>query len=162
MSSDPTLTAERLRQLVAYRDGALYWRNPTAKQKQGALGAPAGHGGRLQALIDGQAHYVHRLVWVFHHGSWPTGQLDHVNGDKLDNRIENLREVTNAENAQNRRVRGVSFDHRKTERPWRARIMVNGRSTSLGYFDTEREAVARYQQAKLAMHDAYATGIAAI
>lgn len=161
MSGKHTLTPERVRELVVYRDGKLFWRNPTSNMKRSALGAKAGHGGRLQTSIEGSAHYIHRLVWVYHHGYWPTKQIDHINGDKLDNRIENLREVTNGENAQNRKVRGVSFDHRKVERPWRARIMVNGRSISLGYFDTEQEALNEYQRAKLVYHEPFVTGIAA-
>lgn len=160
MPRKPTLTAERLRELVVYRDGELFWRNPAGRMKREALGAPAGHGRRLQTPIDGTAHYIHRLIWLYHHGRWPSEQIDHINGDKLDNRIENLREVTNGENAQNRRIRGVTLERRKAERPWRARIMVNGRSISLGYFDTEQEALDEYQRAKLVYHEAWVTGIA--
>lgn len=159
MAAKPT--PERVAQVLRYDDGAVYWRNPNKRQKPGPLGCPAGHGRRLQMPVDGCAVYVHHVVWVLHHGTWPTGQLDHANGDKLDNRIENLRSVTATENAQNKWVRGISFDRRKAERPWRARIMVGGRSISLGYYDTEADALAEYQRAKLVYHQAYATGIAA-
>lgn len=158
MSGKHTLTAERLRELVVYRDGELFWRNPTGIMKRDALGAPAGHGGRLQTIIDGRAAYIHRLIWLYHHGDWPTNQVDHINGDKLDNRIKNLREVTAAENTQNVDRGGVSFDKRKVTRPWRARIMVHGKPISLGYYDTKQEARAEYLRAKRVYHESWATG----
>lgn len=157
MSRKPTLTAERLRQLVEYRDGELFWRDPTGNMKLGPLGALAGHGRRLQAQIDGRAHYVHRLVWLYHYGVWPAKQVDHINGDKLDNRIENLREVTNAENTQNVDRAGVSHDKRNNK--WRARIMVDGRSISLGYHATRAEARCAYLRAKEIYHPAWVTGV---
>lgn len=163
MKTDHTLTAARLRELVDYRDdGTLWWRDAALRAKKPGkpLGYRAGRLGRLQASIDGVPRYVHRLIWLFHHGEWPDGQIDHINGDPHDNRIENLRVVTAAGNSRNRRHRGISFDRRKASRPWRARIMVDGRSISLGYFDTEAEALAEYQRAKLAHHPTYASGIA--
>lgn len=60
---------------------------------------------------------------------------------------------------QNRRIRGVTYERRASK--WRARIMVDGRSISLGYYATEAEALAEYQRAKLIYHEAYRTGIAA-
>lgn len=62
MKTDHTLTAERLRELVEYRDGSLYWRNPKPKMTLGPLGSRAGHAGRLQVHIGGVARYVHRLI----------------------------------------------------------------------------------------------------
>lgn len=126
------------------------------------MGTPAGVGGRLQAEIDGRATYVHHLVWLMHYGEWPVGQIDHINGDVLDNHVENLRLVSTAENCQNRHHRGVSFDRRKIERSWRARIMVEGRSLSLGYHDTEEEARAAYRAAKVRLHPTYASGVGAV
>lgn len=161
MKTDHTLTGARLRALTEYRNGHLYWRNPTSRQTAGPIGWPSGHRGRLQVEIGGTARYVHRLIWLYHHDEWPAAQIDHMNGDMHDNRIENMRVVGNGENAQNRRVRGVTFERRKQARPWRARIMVDKRSVSLGYFDTEAEALAEYQRAKLLYHPPFATGIAA-
>lgn len=165
MSNDgSTLTGAYLRQVIRYEaeTGELFWRRPRRNQKRGALGAPAGHGGRLQTPIGGKAHYVHRLVWLYHHDAWPADQLDHINGNKLDNRIENLREATGLENLQNRWVGnagtrggllGVSWDGRKVDgRPWRARIMRDGRSTSLGYYPTPEEAHEAYLAAKSQVH----------
>lgn len=166
------VTPEMVRELFQYEDGALYWRNPRGRMSRGPLGSKSGDkrkpgGQRLQVQVkapDGRrsAVYIHRAVWAWHHGHWPTKHIDHINGDVNDNRIENLRDVTSGENSQNRRVRGVTLESRKVERPWRARIMVNGRSINLGYFDTEQEALDEYQRAKLVYHDAWATGQAKV
>jgi len=161
MKADRTFDAATLRELVRYEDGRLYWRDPGPRQVVGPLGSPAGHGGRLQMPILGSAHYVHRLVWLYHHGDWPADQIDHINGDKLDNRIENLRESDNRANAQNvlRKTGGVSLDKRSGR--WRARIMANGRNISLGYYNSEAEARAEYLRAKLHYHEPFRTGVAA-
>jgi len=153
------LTAHALRELVVYRDGELFWRNPVGKMKRGALGAPAGKGGRLQAIIAGRAQYIHRLVWLYHHGEWPGEQVDHVNGVKTDNRIENLRLLSPSANAQNVNRIGVSRDRRSGR--WRARIMVEGRSISLGSHATHEAAHAAYLRAKEMHHPSWVTGVGA-
>jgi hypothetical protein len=155
MKTDHTLTAARLRFLMRYdADGTLHYR----EKDYGPVGSRAGRKRRLQVHVDGVARYVHRLVWLYHYGEWPTGQVDHINGDHHDNRIENLREATNAQNTQNVRRRGVTFETRKVARPWRARIMVNGRSISLGYYATEAEALAEYRRAKAVYHPFWVVG----
>jgi hypothetical protein len=135
-------TAERVRSLFDYLPtGHLVWRKPWRAAMTGIpVGSRAGLAGRLQVEVDGRAHYVHRLIWLWHHGEWPADQIDHINGRNTDNRIENLRVLPNALNVQNRHHRGVTFEKRNSR--WRARIMVDGKSISLGYFDTEPEALA--------------------
>jgi hypothetical protein len=64
--------------------------------------------GYLQVTIDARCYRVHRLAWVFIHGSHPSGTIDHKNGDKLDNRIENLRVATHSEQACNTKVKAIS------------------------------------------------------
>lgn len=158
----PTPTTERVRELLRYKNGSLFWISPGPYHTRGAVGTPAGVGGRLQFEIDGRATYVHHVVWLMHRGEWPPSQVDHINGDRLDNRIENLRLLSTSENCQNRHHRGVTFEARKVERPWRARIMKDGRSVSLGYFESEEEAQEAYRSAKLQIHEPYATGVGAL
>lgn len=107
----------------------------------------------------GKVHYLHRLVWLYHHGSLPE-MVDHANGDKNDNRIENLRACSNAQNqynsarkANNRSgVKGVVFyGARPTSKPWHAKIVRGGKTISLGYYATIEDAA-----------DAYARGAAEI
>ena len=89
---------------------------------------------------------AHRVAWAMHYGVWPENDVDHINGDRADNRIFNLRCSTRSENLRNRRkfpknksgYVGVSFCNRRGK--WNARIGVNGRYINAGYFDTKEEA----------------------
>jgi hypothetical protein len=95
--------------------------------------------------------YLHQAVWLYHHGYVPA-MLDHVNGDTRDNRIENLRECTNAQNQYNvprksnntHGHKGVVFHRACRSRPWQAKIVVSGKVISLGYHATKEEAAAAY------------------
>lgn len=99
---------------------------------------------------------MHRMIWEQAHGAIEEEvQIDHINGNTLDNRLENLRLVTNRENAYNRRKRregkttsqfvGVSW--KRDERKWYAQIFINGKAHSLGRFTSEIEASKAYQAA---------------
>lgn len=157
MKTDHTLPAERLRELVDYDPET----GEFSRNGEPLPFWPAGRYGRIQIDVDGQLRYASRVAFAHHHGHWPNGQVDHINGDHTDNRISNLRDLTNAQNAQNRRRAksdnsthhlGVSFDRRKVERPYRARIMVDGAMKSLGYHDTAEEAHDVYLAAKRELH----------
>lgn len=106
------------------------------------------HGYRIGAIHD-RLYRAHRVLWLLHTGKWPIEQLDHINGCRHDNRLANLREASNAENAKNQRVRpgntssvqGVSW-HKQVGK-WRAYITVEGRHKALGCFDEFDAAVER-------------------
>lgn len=116
-------------------------------------GKPAGYvnpKGYLQFRIGKASYLAHRVAWALHHGEWPTQVIDHVNGDRADNRIANLRLATKSENAANspqRRARsgfkGVYFNKGK----WRAVIVCNGRHESLGRFEDPETAGRAYDAA---------------
>ena len=109
--------------------------------------------GYLCGSIDNQCFRSHRIAWVLHYGEWPTGQIDHINGVRDDNRISNLRAVSNQENQKNKAmvsnntsgVTGVSWF--KVRRKWKAHIKVDGRYLHLGYFDFIEEAAAARKEA---------------
>ena len=101
---------------------------------------------------------VHRLAWALSCGSWPQGMIDHINGDTSDNRLCNLRVVTNAQNKQNigkssankSGYLGVSF-HKKSGK-WAANIKVMGAAKYLGIFDCPKAASEAYLAAKRELH----------
>jgi len=106
--------------------------------------------------------YAHRIVWALHCGSWPANQVDHINGDRTDNRPCNLREATQAQNSRNRPgspdsltgVKGVDLDRRRGK--FRARITTSGKEHWLGRFNTVEEAEAAYASAAVSMHGEFA------
>ena len=99
--------------------------------------------------------YAHRIGWALHYGRWPARELDHCNGDGRDNRIENLREATRAEQMQNlARQRGKTrlLGAYPNGNGFLSRIKVDGKDRYLGQFHTEAEAHAAYLEAKAKFH----------
>jgi len=98
---------------------------------------------------------AHRLAWAFVHGTWPENQIDHINGDRADNRIVNLRVVTNAENGRNRKLsKNNSSGYNgiyKTKRnnSWHVEIHYNKRRIFLGQFEKLEDAVRARKEANL-------------
>lgn len=164
------LTSTFLRELLNYDPvtGLFSWRNRTpamfCNTKHSAAhecarwnsrygGKPAGKINKnkyVDIKINGSLHLAHRLAWLWMTGEWPTCQVDHINGDRSDNRLVNLRAATNAQNCANRRIRrdnrsglkGVYFHNQSGK--FRAEICVNGRSKTIGSFDTASAAHAAY------------------
>ena len=105
----------------------------------------------IHIIISGTRQMLkgHHIAWAIHTGMWPTKELDHINGERGDNRIENLREASRTQNCQNRtkrrdtvcRSKGVTFNKGK----FQARIQINGVPKHLGTFTTEGEAAQAYQ-----------------
>jgi len=147
------LTAERLREVLAYdrETGFFTWK--VSKYKPQLIGQVAGslnQSGYWHIGVDGAEHKAHRLVWLYVHGEWPPGRLDHENGETADNRFANLRLATHSQNIANSRLRrdstsglkGVSFY--TSAGKWGANISKDGRRHYLGLFNTPEEAHAAY------------------
>jgi hypothetical protein len=125
---------------------AMTW-NKTNAGKEAFTGLRAGY---FSGALLGKAHFAHRVIWALHYGKEPSGQIDHINGNKLDNRIANLRDVSQRENRRNcsrqknntSGVMGVSWD--KGKQKWVATIFIDGRNVFLGaYKDISKAAAAR-------------------
>lgn len=133
------IAQQRVLELFEYRDGSLFARYHNRGRKFGE--AVGGLNGRYIYVGIGYKQYpLHRLVWIYHFGDIPKGlMIDHIDHDRFNNRIANLRLVTNADNGRNRKlgknnpngVLGVRLRNGK----WHASI-------TLGTFDTKEEAVA--------------------
>ncbi len=146
------MTALEARRLFKVVDGKLVNRIDRNFARAGSVCGGLNGWGYVQFQYQGQTYKAHRVIWLCIHGCWP-GELDHINGNRADNRIENLREVTRQENLRNQKVRinsstgvmGVTRDGKK----WRARIRVNGKFIHLGYFDAMEGAVAARKAADI-------------
>ena len=155
-------TAERLRELLDYdpASGIFTWNVRTSNRiKIGDRAGSRHGGGYLQINIDGSNHLAHRLAWLYVHGAWPNEIIDHINGDRSDNRIANLRNVTPEVNAQNVRRPGIAntsgalgVSWSRKERKFVAYVSVRDKSLYVGSFDSVADAHAAYLAAKRKLH----------
>ena len=155
-----SLTQERLKTLFNYNPTTgQFTRNVKIKnQPAGTLVGTSGTRGYLQCSVDSKVYKVHRLVWLYVHGVWPIGQIDHINHVTYDNRIANLRDVSCAQNHQNhaRKTKsssgylGVTWN--KRDKRWYAYIEVNDKSIHLGLFANVADAITARKQAEFVYH----------
>jgi hypothetical protein len=151
-----TLTHDRLVELLSYDriSGVFTWNGVPrpGPANCGRAGTISNHGYRV-IRVDGRKYRACRLAWFYVHGEWPSGDVDHRNRDRQDDRFDNLRAATEALNSANAGLRkdntsgfkGVAF-HRVTGK-WRADCRVRGRSHWLGCFGTAEEAARVYDKA---------------
>jgi hypothetical protein len=156
------LTKEYLNELFEYRDGELYWKRKTSNRDN--IGQKAGtlnQRGYIKTGINKKIYSNHRLIFMMFNGFLPK-LLDHIDGNKLNNRIENLREATNGENKQNSKlnknsssgVKGVHWNSR--EKKWQVRVQVGKKRMSFGYFKDLELADLVAQEARNKYHQEFA------
>lgn len=166
------ITPDRLKELLEYDPdtGLFIWKVRPLGPKEWntrfagkSAFAFVGKRGYCVSTIDNNpALTAHRVAWAIFYGEWPSGEIDHINGVTTDNRIENLRLATSAQNSHNTRshkdsvsrFKGVSFDSARGK--WCAEIMKNGRRWRLGRFSTEEDAAKAYAEKALELHGEYA------
>ena len=166
-----------LNELLEYNPmtGALVWRKRSEKwfASKGGVSAQANaerwnkryankpalssltNYGYLCGALVGFRVLAHRVVFAMHYGEWPKGQIDHINGDRFDNRICNLRDVSRAENAKNSKkpitntsgVIGVTWN--RSRKKWVAQIKVDQKNQFLGHFDCKEDAATARAEAEL-------------
>ena len=171
MADRADITPELIRQLFEFKDGRYYW---LAKDRSefGSKSAyyawntrfagkeamvTNGANGYLQVRIKRITFPAHRVIWAFHYGEWPADFIDHIDGNRKNNALENLRVVDRLTNCRNQRkhsrnasgVCGVNWH--KCAGQWRAFIGVGGKSIHLGEYDHIDEAIAARKAAEIVL-----------
>jgi len=164
MKSRPSIA--RLHEVLRYDAGRLYWiKRPDPMACRAVVGQEAGRsaaGGYNDIQLDHCRMKAHHIVWALCHGEYPANFIDHINGDKTDNRIENLRLATGHDNAANKASAkgatsaylGVSF--KTASKAWVAQISKLGKKIHLGLFDNELDAARAYNAAAIQLHGQFA------
>ena len=159
------ITQERLHELFEYRDDGNLIRKIRIGRRD-KVGDIAGHLNKSRGYflvgIDKNEYGLHRIIFLYHYGHLTKGkEIDHIDGNRTNNRIENLREVTPSQNQFNRAyqknasgVKGVSWCNRNQK--WRSVIMINYKQIHLGYYDTIEEAKAVIEKARNEYHGDFA------
>jgi hypothetical protein len=167
------LTASVLKECLSYNQetGEFFWLSRPEhhfRQLRDQIAWNCRNAGHLAGAIDSKGywrialwkrHYrAHRLAFLYVKGRLPDGDVDHVDGDRLNNRFSNLREATRVQNLWNTQahkdsrtgVKGVHWHDRANK--YQARIYLNGKTVSLGLFSTVEAASAAYQKASREAH----------
>lgn len=146
------ITLSRARELVDYNpvNGSMTWR---VQQGLARVGEQVGtvQAGYLKMTIDREQIRAHRLAWFMTNGVWPIGQIDHIDGNKLNNAIHNLRDVPMSINMQNRyQIRRKESDMPQGVSKRNGKFVAH---IQLGIFDSVQEASAAYMRAKRMFHE---------
>lgn len=149
------LLYEKCYDRYTYKEGKLFFkRNLNSKQREGQEVGSLDNRGYLKVGLDRKKYLVHRLIFLMHHGHLPE-LLDHIDRNKLNNKIENLRECDKEVNSWNRDkqanntsgYRGVSWN--KAAGKWHAYIKIKGKRKHLGLFSTPEGASEAYEKARV-------------
>ena len=142
------MTQAKLKELFTYRDGQLIRRiQAGSRGKVGDIAGSLHPSGYILVRIKGKHYRLHRLVWLYCYGSFPSSDLDHIDHDKANNLITNLRLVTKQENqrnlsiAKNNKTGTTGVHWCKTRKRYIAEIRIDNKTKHLGCFLTLTEAV---------------------
>lgn len=142
--------------------GKLYWIKKANKNT--ILGTEAGsncENRRIHLRLKKKQYFAHHVAWFLYFGYWPTDTIDHINGNPLDNRIENLRIVNHKINMQNRRClsarncSGFSGVFKMKNGKYKASISINNTTKYLGHYDNFEEACETVRQARRKLYVGY-------
>lgn len=138
--------------------GELRWaKRLSGRTRIGEIAGNLNAYGYLRVRVAGISYAAHRIAWLLTYGEWPTQTIDHINGVRTDNRIENLREATPLEQQQNLKLRkdnssGYTGVRRSRGERWQALIAIDGKRVCLGSFGSPEAAAEAYAKAKSELH----------
>ena len=150
---------------IEYKDGCLYWTKMPEHYHKGNVGDRVGsdrrEDGYRRVHFNGKSVYEHRIVFFMHHGYLPE-YIDHINGNRSDNRIENLRIATRSQNKQNSKkysnntsgIKNVFFN--KENKKWRVVLSLNGKTKHFGYYEDIELAELVAMEAREKYHGEFA------
>lgn len=154
-SAERKLTAELVRKLLDYdpATGNLHWKYDMRRVPADGVAGMLCSDGYRRIGINKKQYPAHRIVWLHAYGELPDCDIDHINHDRSDNRIENLRLATRSENVHAQRIlprntsgyRGVHWS--KEDKRWIAQIKIGGKGYHIGSFQNPEDASAAYQAA---------------
>lgn len=141
--------------------GVFRWRFSRRGASAGKVAGNRMSNGYIMIETCGSRYLAHRLAWFFVTGEWPSGHLDHIDGDPSNNRISNLRIASASQNAANKRrsrnnTSGFKGVHLDGSGRWRAAIKVDGKRTYLGSYDSPEDAHRAYVEAAERLFGEYA------
>ena len=154
------ITQEKLKQMFDYADGQLIRKQASYKHPANvAIGSKTIKG--IETKIQGKFYRLHRLIYLYHHGYMPE-QIDHINRNVFDNRIENLRPANSGQNASNRKIfsnnksglKGVCWH--KHIKKWGVSCSVNGKQKHYGYFGDLLSAASKAFAIRTQLHGQFA------
>lgn len=157
----PLPSQEELHTLLEYRDGKLFRKVNSGPSKAGDEGGCLSGIGYRIISVKNKLYLEHRLIWIMH-GNDPVDFLDHIDGDKLNNRIENLRPAAKTENGWNTKlksnntsgIKGVCWCKRRMY--WYGRVRFKGKVHFAGYFKDKDECVKAVRELREKLHGDFA------
>lgn len=144
-----------------YKDGNLYWKILKKRVNAGQLAGTKQKTGYFQIQLNQKFMYVHRAIFLMHYGHLPKF-IDHIDGNPSNNKIENLREATAAQNSWNQKFKGSASGFKgvtwnKQDKKWQPQIRANNKKFYLGKFTNLDDAIVAYQDAAAKLHGEYRT-----
>lgn len=156
-------TQQELLETFDYSDGKLLWKK-VSNYKKKLLGTEAGKdsisSGYKVLKLNGKMYYTHRLIFLYHNGYLPV-TVDHIDGNKLNNNIENLREANDSQQQWNQKipsnnksgVKGVCWD--KDMKKWKSYLGINWKRIHVGYFENIEEAKNKIEECREKYHQEF-------
>ena len=158
------LTHDALKERLSYdpNTGVFSYKSPVRGRVTGATAGTVRPDGYLTIILFGKPYATSRLAWLYVYGKWPNEEIDHIDRNPSNNRIENLRDVSRSQNNCNHRVRsdsktGVKGVHfHLASGLWHVTIRSYGKKRSVGYFKNIAEAAEASRAAEIETHGEFA------
>ena len=158
--AEKILTQDYLNTIFEYKDGELFWNVKRSGIQKGDMAGCIDSKGYKRIRLNRKKILNHRIIFMMHHGFLPK-MLDHINLNRLDNKIENLREANRIQNGQNRILKSNTSSYKNVywhtqAQKWYVRLIVNKKNKSLGLYDNLELAGLIAEEARNKYHGVFA------